>query len=152
MENILPIIILVVWLVYSLYNKEQKRKKRVINPDQNKGKETGRPSLLEQLLAGDLNLQQQQSEPVFEPFQPTTEIPEEQKSVFEKKKIAPKPFLMDELENIQEEGQRSTTEDEILDVDEVEINPQNRLDLYEIDFRKAVIFSEILNAPYITYK
>ncbi len=151
MENILPIVILIVWLVFSLYNKEQKRKKKASYSGSKKDAEPDRPSLLEQLLSGNLNLQSQPFVKEVEPDEPESWLPEEREPLTESKINIPKPFLTEELDSIQEEGQRSTSIKKTEDPEDVEINTDGELSLSGINFRKAVIYSEILNAPYINY-
>ena len=155
MEELLPLIIGVLWLLYTFYSKSQKKKAREgSSPPGAKTKEN--PSFLEQLLAGK-GIQLESPEPVeyeediiYEPFekQETADTETKEKEI--------KPFLQSELSEFMGEGHTGFTtafQDEqsfetLKDISVAEPSEQ----MQEFDLKKAVVFSEILNAPYIDYK
>ncbi len=151
MKEYLPLIIGIIWLAYTWYNKNQKKKQ---GKDNQPVSEKRTPSILEQLLTGE-NLQFSEPEPVYE------EIEELDTNVhdnyFETELQAevekPSPFLTSELAGFPEEGLSVFEDKYSLAPDEDETLVLDALgELKDFDLRKAVIFSEILNAPYIDYK
>ena len=152
MEEYLPLIIGIVWVVYTLYSRGQKKKTRSTPQPE---KANRQPSLLEQILSG-------QGISIPEPEETDADIiyeyEEEPEIIINEsvKEKDPKPFLSAELNNVKEEGESSfknyfgkkkiemaDVEDDYLDLTE---------DMKDFDMRKAIIYSEILNAPYIDYK
>jgi len=155
MEELLPLIIGIIWLAYTWYNKSQKKKQ---GKDNQPVSAKRAPSILEQLLTGE-NVQFSEPEPVYEEIEELDTdfhdnyIETELKAEVEK----PSPFLTSELSGFSEEGQ-SVFEDTynegynlVLDED-AELVFDSLGELKDFDLRKAVILSEILNAPYIDYK
>jgi len=151
MKEYLPLIIGIIWLAYTWYNKNQKKKQ---GKDNQPVSEKRTPSILEQLLTGE-NLQFSEPEPVYE------EIEELDTNVhdnyFETELQAevekPNPFLTSELAGFSDEGLSVFEDKYSLAPDEDEMLVLDALgELKDFDLRKAVIFSEILNAPYIDYK
>lgn len=151
MKEYLPLIIGIIWLAYTWYNKNQKKKQ---GKDNQPVSEKRTPSILEQLLTGE-NLQFSEPEPVYE------EIEELDTNVhdnyFETELQAevekPSPFLTSELAGFSDEGLSVFEDKYSLAPDEDEMLVLDALgELKDFDLRKAVIFSEILNAPYIDYK
>lgn len=151
MEELLPLIIGIVWVVYSLYTRGQKKKTgRKPQPQ----KANRQPSLLEQILSGqgisipepeesDLDIgYEYEAEPVMVDEEPV--------------KKQPLPFLNAELNNIREEGESSISN--FFKSEEHSSSGYDETDwdfiqeLKEFDLKKAIIYSEILNAPYIDYK
>jgi hypothetical protein len=144
MEEFLPFIIAIIWLLYTFYTKGQKRKsatQRQVSEPEPKTVD----SILEQILSGNLSGQpdiipygdSKQSEPI------KFETPVLKKE----KKKQQTPFLNEELSGFVHEGGYSTrtgaTIDEIMKQDEV------FEEAFEIDIRKAVIYNEILRTPYL---
>lgn len=150
MEEFLPLIIGFIWLAYTWYNKNQKKK---LGKDGQPGTTKKQPSILEQLISGE-PVQFSDSDPVyeeteeFEEFEPIAMVEENEKTT---------PFLSSELANFMEEGQSAFNEtyddDYNQDVDdEAELVYETLAEFEDFDLKKAVILSEILNAPYIDYK
>lgn len=148
MENLLPILIGIIWVAYTLYNKG-KKKKVVRQPHDAEIPQKKPLSIFEQILLGEeIKLPQ--------PYTDYSE-PKEPEPIAQSKKInikkSPSPFLNEELAGFVHEGQSvskffshdKTIEEILHERDEV---------FGEIDFdlRKAVIYSEVLNTPYIDYK
>ncbi len=149
MEDFLPILIGIVWLVYTLYNRAQK-KKNAGRPQQAEKKENRSPSFIEQLLMGEEPAQPQPYE-TYEKFDET----EPDKIEFDEEfpvKEKPTPFLKKELSDFVYEGQSSTYNENILENAVDEIQSETKTEADDFDLRKAIIYSEILNAPYIVYK
>lgn len=152
MEELLPLIIGIVWVVYSLYSRGQKKKTgRKPQP----AKANKAPSLLEQILSG-------QGISVPEPEESDVdfeyEYEEEPINVVEERvnNHEPLPFLNAELKDVKEEGgsglKNYFDSEEIADTDEDESDWEFIEELKSFDIKKAIIYSEILNAPYIDYK
>jgi len=154
MEELLPLIIGVLWLLYTFYSKSQKKKARERSASPG-NKTNEKPSFLEQLLANK-GIQLESPEPleyeediIDEPF-------ETQETADTKTEEKIKPFLQSELSEFMGEGysgfstafQDENYLESIKDISTSELSQQ----LTEFDLKKAIIFSEILNAPYIDYK
>ena len=149
MEELLPILIGIVWLAYALYNRAQK-KKNAGRPQLAEKKENRSPSFIEQLLMGE---EPAQSQP-YETYEELVET-EPEKLEFDEEfpiKEKPTPFLKKELADFVYEGQSSTYNENILENAVTEIQSGVKTEAGDFDLRKAVIYSEILNAPYIVYK
>jgi len=148
MEEFLPLLIGIIWLVYTLYNRGQK-KKNLRKPQPAEKQENKSPSFIEQLLMGEDPVQSHPLE--SEEYEVEEEPILEEIVKIKKDKETPKPFLQEELAGFMMEGQSISSDFEIADVeDEKNIEFSHETD--EFDLKKAVIFSEILNAPYIDYK
>jgi len=155
MEELLPLIIGILWLVYTFYSKSQKKKarERSSSPD---NQQTEKPSFLQQLMAGE-GFESESPEPeeyeedkIYKPF-------EQQEIIdIESEKKEPEPFLQTELSEYMSAGDSRFTETFQNEqksgsqsfVSESELIEQ----IQEFDLKKAVVYSEILNAPYIDYK
>jgi hypothetical protein len=152
MDNFLPILIGIIWVAYTLYNKG--KKKKVVNQPQTSEQKDSKPlSIFEQILmGGEIRV----PKPYADYFEPVETIPapqKEQKSERIKNKKLPSPFLNEELAQFTDEGQSvSGIEQRDKSIDEI-LHEQD-LEMIEKDFdiRKAVIYAEILNPPYIGYK
>lgn len=149
MEEFLPIIIGIIWLAYTIYNKGQK-KKNVRKPVSTEKDESSAPTLLEQILLGKEPSESQPyetSDSFIETIEENIEDTEEVTTTH-----GPEPFLHSELTNFVQKGQKAIIEDE--DALGIEIIEDTELEKYLVDFdlQKAVILSEILKAPYIDYK
>jgi len=150
MEELLPVLIGIIWVAYTLYNKGQKKK--VIKQPHGSEKSESKPlSLFEQILMGE---EIKVSQPYVDYSEPEVLTPAPIKEIkYDKQKKSPRPFLVEELNQFGGEGQSVSSfaqnEKTIEDI----LNEQD-LELAEIDFdiRKAIIYSEILNPPYIGYK
>jgi hypothetical protein len=151
MKDFLPILIGLIWLGFTLYNKSQKSKKSRSGETTIKRK----PSMLEQLLLG---------EQFNAMVQPETEsidhIYEENEETVEKKALKTEPvesfkeqssFLSYKLSNFVEEGGKNfIKENDNYNMDhEIAYAEKRGTQLIDFDLRRAVIYSEILNAPYI---
>lgn len=148
MEEFLPLLIGIIWLVYTLYNRGQK-KKNVRKPQPVKESENKTPSFIEQLLMGeDVTTPQPYEEEEIE-FEPAPVVDEP--VIIKTDKFKPSPFLTTELADFVHEGQSISEINEF----EEQIYEKSHADenfITDFDLKKAVIFSEILNAPYIDYK
>lgn len=152
MEELLPLIIGIVWVLYTLYSRSQKKKLKP-SPEPGIEKPHREPSILEQILSGQgISVPKPEVIDLDDPYeeQPIKEFNEEA----EEKE--PAPFLSSELMDYKEEGQSSFSDVYNIDQIDQEEKNENYLDLpselEEVDLKKAVIYSEILNAPYINYK
>ena len=148
MEEFLPILIGIIWLAYTLYNRAQKKKNaRKPQPDENRKDKA--PSFIEQLLMGEETIQPQPYESSEHDLE--TEIIEDEFANVKREKESIKPFLNEELADFIYEGQSVSTANGIEEIEDEEgVGFDQETD--EFDLKKAVIFSEILNAPYIDYK
>lgn len=152
MEELLPLIIGIVWVVYSLYSRGQKKKGRTPQTE----KTNRQPSLLEQILSGQgisIPVETEESKPDF-----IYDYVEEPVSIINEpvKKNEPLPFLSAELNNIREEGESSFKnyfeKEDVVTSDDEDTYWDLSEEVKDFDMRKAIIYSEILNAPYIDYK
>ncbi len=147
MEEFLPIIIGIAWLVYTIYSKGKKKGAKRSQPE---GTEKAPiTSILEQLFTDKEELSPQPYE-VYNEDQEGQPIEEYEEFVFEQEEEST-PFLKAELADFKHEGQTalSPLEGHLI---EDNIDENNQAERPDFDLRKAIIFSEILNAPYIGYK
>lgn len=155
MEEILPLIIGILWLLYTFYTKGQKKKseKQTSSPGHKKRE---RPSFLEQLLNSE-GIQMEPDEEI-ELLEDPEYMVEEKPVSFESKvkEMRAQPFLSSELSKFKEEGQSQFSDTFIYDQsDESEMvlsSSEKGQQIEDFDLKKAVIFSVILEAPYIDYK
>jgi hypothetical protein len=154
MEELLPLIIGILWLVYTFYTRGKKKKAPGDAPPKAKEK----PSFLEQLLSAE-GLQVSSPEPVDYEEDFAYELEEEPVKTPEKIESR-SPFLNEELSQYQEEGQSQFREAFYLDEDDAGYEESEgvyspselREQTESFDLKKAVVFSAILDAPYIDYK
>lgn len=148
MEEYLPILIGIIWLAYTLYSKGQKKGKIKMQQHGEKS-ERKPPSILEQILMGEaIQLPQQYETSTFETSTHSDIFGEvESKSA----PLSQSPFLQEELSQFTQEGQRGIITDE-MDLTIQELMHEKNLKEKDFDLRSAVIYSEILNTPYINYK
>jgi len=139
MEEILPIIIGVAWLVYTIYSKGKKKEANRSRPEDIEKEPT--TSILEQLFTDN-------EEQGSQPYEVYNEIEEQEDVVFEEEST---PFLNAEFADYKQEGQTAITPFENHLIEE-NMDENNQAERPDFDLRKAIIFSEILNAPYIGYK
>lgn len=152
MEELLPLIIGILWLVYTFYTKGQK-KKSGSRSTPGEDPTSKPPSFLEKLLAGEGFLTEPEDDP-------TLYIDEEELSFAEKVEAArnskEKPFLRTELSGFTGEGQsqfsKAYVDDQKAMAEIYDIPLEGNEIMEEFDLRKAVVFSAILDAPYIDYK
>ncbi len=152
MEDLIPLIIGVLWLLYTFYSRGQKKKAR--KEPYNAEKKADKPTFLEQLLAGE-GFQLEADDP-DEPLEPIPYEQPETVAAYKARKEAKTPFLSAELSDYGEEGQsqfgRVLMEEEEED-ENWQFSPlETGMDPDEFDLRKAVVYSAILEAPYIDYK
>lgn len=153
MEELLPIFIGILWLLYTFFFKGKKNKSRPQQPEHENG-QSEKPSFIEQLLAGEgIQLESESDDELYD------EEPEPiiyEKAVPTPIKQKERPFLNSELSRFTEEG-----ESQFYELDEVEefsfddplisgIKSDQKRE--EFDLRKAVVYSTILETPYIDYK
>ena len=149
MKDWLPILIGVIWVAFTLYNKGQKGKQKQQKPASSSGSTTKSPSILEQILTGQVaQVQQIYDEPEEEYADP---IPESidfslDDSAIEKKET--EVFLNNELSQFKTEGQHAIFENAKED-QEKWMQANIEFDNNDFDLKKAVIYSAILEAPYI---
>jgi hypothetical protein len=145
MEDFLPLLIGIFWLAYTLYNKGQKKKTRRGTSDGEK--KVPVTSFIEEFLLGK---EDNQSIPFYAEetdTDPFNDPPKEIKPVEVFKTNVSEPVISSELENFTIEGQRAFDEEEIVDTDVFDSGIFDNNE--EFSLKKAVIYSEILNAPYI---
>lgn len=147
MEELLPIIIGLIWLAYSFYNKSQK-KKNLRKPESQPEEHQKPPSILEQILMGEQPSTVDNSIP-YEEFEIEKDIEFEPVVIKEAKST---PFISHELSTITTEGQEAFGDDDKLPMEYDYEKEQVVEKFQDFDLKKAIIFSEILNAPYIKYK
>jgi hypothetical protein len=148
MEEFLPILIGIIWLAYTLYTKGQKKGKLKMQQPAEK-KESKSPSILEQILMGEPFQQPQ-------PYETNNMEDSTLSEIFEKVESKPRikkqsPFLQEELSQFKQEGQRGIISDE-MDLTVQDLIHETAIKERDFDLRSAVIYSEILNTPYISYK
>jgi hypothetical protein len=148
MEELLPLLIGVIWLIYTIYNRGKKRGVKKQQPANEEEIKT--PSILEQLLTGDDIFEPQPEEFAEESVEPQRVSSYDDEKQEEQKEKAT-PFLKTELAQYVNEKQQSTVSSTKHIKAEKSIS-EFEVDQLEFDLRKAIIFSEILNAPYIGYK
>ena len=153
MEDFLPILIGVIWLAYTWYSKDQKKKQRAAAGKPKAENVKRQPSILEQILMGqEIKIEEPDESDVYE------EVAEETREYEPVAPTAakPNPFLNAEMSGFREEGQSSLRYKSIPvvleETNEEDYESNIGVGIEEFDLRKAVIFAEILNAPYIDYK
>jgi len=151
MKDFLPLLIGLIWLGFTLYSKNQKNKRSGTEDSTAKRK----PSMLEQILLGE------QLNTLFEPETESLDsVYENSDDNFEDEVLKEQPvenlneqnpFLRYELSNFVEKGTKASLEndDNLFMDNERLITTDNDSQLIDFDLRRAVIYSEILNAPYI---
>jgi hypothetical protein len=147
MEELLPLIIGILWLVYTIFGKNKKKKARRAQPEKQEVQKS--PSILEQLLT-DSDVINPQPVDFYDEPEEEDQIESAEEEIIEPKKKY-EPFLRGELADFVTEGQSIIvpSEDEISDE---KLDSEIEYEKLDFDLRKAIIFSEILNAPYIGYK
>lgn len=154
MEDVLYILLLLVWLGYSLYRGSKKRKPAAKEGSQPQKKSS---SVIEDFLSNEFGIEPQEEEKEADqeplPAGETQYTPVEEVNIpsveeqFNKRfaGMSKSPFLSRELGDFKEEGMRA------LEPRERKVRSQIRKhnELKEFSLKKAVIYSEILNPPYI---
>lgn len=151
MEDFLPILIGIIWVAYTLYSKGQKKKN--VRPRTTEPNQEERPaSILEQILMGEQIKPPQPYTDYFRMEEPAVE--ETQKKEVTPLKLTPRPFLSEELGSYKGEGQSVSKNYSKLGktIEEILRENDEEIEEHEFDLKKAVIYSEVLNAPYIDYK
>ena len=147
MEELLPLIIGIVWLVYTIYSKGKKKAARKTSPGDTQ--ETKAPSILEQLFNNNEIIGSQPYETYEEPIE--DQMFEHDDVVVKEQVEESRPFLKNELANFMFEGQSAVTVSSD-SIKEEMVDWENQAEGSDFDLQKAIIYSEILNAPYIGYK
>lgn len=155
MKDYLPIIIGVIWVAYTLYSMGQKKKAKDGSTSQSKPKRE--PSILEQILMGQeirvpepaiLDYDEDEQEPVEE----IAELAPEKES----SQPVRKAFLDIELSQLEDERQNMFNVDSelegILEIEDYSEGERNHFFKDGFDLRKAIIYNEVLNPPYIDFK
>ena len=153
MEDFLPILIGIIWLAITWYNKDQKKKQRAAASKPKAENRKREPSILEQILTGqEIKINPPRLSSLFE---------EEEEEPSGLEPVQPEqgnssPFLHKETAEFLKEGQSALKYERIPvykeEFDKEEFNISKRAGIEEFDLRKAVIYSEILHPPYIDYK
>ena len=156
MEELLPLLIFIIWIAYSFYSRGQKKrnsqKKSSEASPSNQRKE---PSILEQILMGQ-EIKVPEPEPYYEEFEDEpiyTEEAELNKKQTDWKER--KAFLSAELSKITEEGQQAFGDrSEKQEQEIVALYNEKKTHVFEEDFdlKKAIIYEAVLNPPYIDFK
>ncbi len=151
MKDYLPLLIGLIWLGFTLYNKKQKGKSSKAGDVTEKR----RPSMLEQLLLGEqfselVQPEAEVSETVYETYDENVnndEFETNSDDNFDEQT----PFLQYELSNIAGEDTKIVDKNNSNKnkYNEVIIEEENNSQLIDFDLKRAVIYSEILHAPYI---
>lgn len=149
MENLLPILIGIIWVAFTLYNKG-KKKKNVKQPVGSEIPESRPLSVFEQILMGGEIKEPKPFERFFESVDIKQSEIEEEKSTPLKK--SPRPFLNEELAQFTQEGQAISVFSENKRLKDILFEQDPETADRDFDLRRAVVYSEILNAPYIGYK
>lgn len=145
MEEFLPILIGIIWLAYTFYTKGKKKR----TPERQKSesqKTTPVESIISELFG--VNFETSSREKSFESFDPVElELEEmEDEYVFGQ---TPSPFLQNEMSEFVEEGQHVFENSFENDLELESDNIDYKGEIQEFNLRNAVIYSEILNAPYL---
>ena len=151
MEDLLPLLIGVIWLAYTWFNKEQKKKNaaRSGKTGEQKTKPEKEPSILEQILMGQ-----------------EIRVPEPEEVLYEaeneKEKVEPvpvvnkaKPWRSSAIERFTEEGTsvlRGKSPITLHDIEQEEDGYDPVFNPDDFDLQQAVVYAEILHPPYIDYK
>lgn len=144
MEEFFSILILVIWILFSIYNKNKKKKAtsaKQFSKSENSTPSSQKPrSILEQILLG--------NEPVAVPYEEYDDTSDAQQYEEEEKKE--KETVLSDTDissrydfNPSSEGSSSGLFQE--ENDELEVFEEKGI---EFNLRQAVIYSEILNRPY----
>jgi ribosome-binding protein aMBF1 (putative translation factor) len=147
MEEFLPIIIGIIWLVYTIYSKGKKKEAKRHHPG--RSEQAKAPSILEQLFTDSEVLKPQSYETYDEPVE--SQLVDEYDEVVNEPEQESGPLLRTELSDFMQEGQPAITASGNYMMEE-KTDMENQIEKLDFDLRKAIIFSEILNAPYIGYK
>jgi hypothetical protein len=149
MEDFLPVLIGIIWVAITLYNKG-KKKQNIKQSAATEIKDSKPLSVLEQILMGGVI---KESKPFDIYYEPVAEKPIEYIEEKIKQKKPPTPFLNEELAQFSQEGQPVSAflEDEMTIDEFLHALETEKTDM-DFDLQKAVIYSEILNPPYIGYK
>ncbi len=146
MEEILPLIIGILWLVYTFYKKGKKKEARRHQPVGSE--EVKAPSILEQLFAAN-DVPEPQPYEMYEEPEDNTYVEDFDEVVIETNEKQ-SPFLNAELADFVNKGQVAITPSDNFMMEKEDVENQDNIP--DFDIRKAIIFSEILNTPYIGYK
>ena len=148
MKDFLPLLIGLIWLGFTLYKKSQKSRSGDTTVKR-------KPSMLEQLLLGEqfnavVQPETESLDPVYEEYDETVEKESLKTEPIESLKEQ-SPFLRYELSNFVEEGGKIFVEEnDNYNIDhEMVYTEEKGTQLIDFDLKRAVIYSEILNAPYI---
>jgi hypothetical protein len=144
MEEFLPILIGIIWLVYTFYTKG-KKKPASKRPASEPRKTSQVESIITELF-GD-KIETYDEEQSFESFDPMELEVEEQEEYVSKQTAS--PFLQHEINEFVEEGEHVFENNLENDPELESVNIDYKDEIQEFNLRKAVIYSEILNAPYL---
>ncbi|GAB4321232.1 MAG: hypothetical protein Kow00127_13630 [Bacteroidales bacterium] len=144
MEDLLPILIGVIWLAYSYYSGKKKK-----NAGQSKAKESTTARALEELLGGNFFEAEEEPEPVvYEP------VSSDYSEAGYTEPAASHPEVESPLEQFVSEGEPVFESDKLevsaSDSDFGNADFEKNRELF--DLRKAIIYDAILNPPYIDFK
>lgn len=143
MEELLPILLGILWLVVTAINKNKKRKKttgqgqRPVTPSKTQREK----DILEEIFAISDDEQNYESSTIFQE-EPTTVLRAE------KEKTVSSDYLMHEISQFEEEGSRATGSIELERqfIFEEELNTDKN---FEVNPKKAFIYDAIFRPPYI---
>ncbi len=149
MEDLLPILIGIIWVAITLYNKG-KKKKNTQRPVLNQVQESRPLSIFEQILMGDQVNASKTSDHYYESIEYGRSDEEALTTV--PPQTAKRPFLSDELAQFSFEGQSVSESIGNKTIKEILMEQEPEFEGRDFEIRKAIIYSEILKAPYIDYK
>jgi hypothetical protein len=149
MEDLLPILIGIIWVAITLYNKG-KKKKNTQRPVLNKAEERRPISIFEQILMGEQIGASKAADHFYESIEESFSDAETVATV--PSQTYSRPFLNDELAQFSFEGQSVSESTGNKTIEEVLQEQEPEFEGNDFEIRKAIIYSEILKAPYIDYK
>ncbi len=161
MEDLIPLLIGVIWLAFTIYSRGKKKKPAAKSGSRqspaSEPQKPREPSILEQILMGQ-EIRVPEPEPYYDEEEAEEEVtwsPENEKvdeAVPEKKSY--RAFLSEELSGIEEEGQYAFDYNEDKEgLEVIETSGWHEPVLGEdFDLRKAIIYEAVLNPPYIDFK
>jgi hypothetical protein len=154
MEDLLPLLIGVIWLAFTLYNRGQKKKAAKSSGE--KASAPREPSILEQILMGQ-EVKIPEPEPYYEEESFDEYEPEPAPVPMEARKSSFRDaFLSEELADISEEGQQAFKygegEDELVEIKDLYDAQSESVWDEDFNLQKAIIYEAVLNPPYIDFK
>ena len=144
MEEILPILLGLLWLIVTIISRNKKRKASK-SAFQNKSKESSGKDILEEIFSIG-NSKVQTPEPLYyeeeEPYQQVDIQPTVDNTI-------KADYLMNEISEFKEEGSRAISEERIKQVEDRRYSFSKRKDHLKVNLKNAFIYDAIFKPPYI---